>query len=286
MGAGSVAADRLSFLTIHGRLRAAFFMESSMTIPASWLPAASMQRVICHWTAGNQRASTFDAAHYHLLIEGDGNLVRGLHPISANAAPIRGNYAAHTRGCNTGSIGVSLACMRGAQESPFDAGPEPMTVVQWNALVEVLAALCTRYGIKVTPKTVLSHAEVQDNLGIAQRSKWDYTRLPFAPELRGARAIGDTLRREIQAKIDGEAPAPKPAEPISGERGVSGNMELRGVTTAGVLNFRREPDGEVIGSLPRGTAVSIVDVEGEWYRARSPAGYLGWVHGRYVALDA
>ena len=41
-------------------------------LPAGWLPAAKMQRVICHWTAGHHKASEDDKAHYHILIEDDG----------------------------------------------------------------------------------------------------------------------------------------------------------------------------------------------------------------------
>ena len=56
-----------------------------MPIDPSWMPACVMKRVILHWTAGTHRASALDAAHYHILIEGNGTLVRGLHPVDANA---------------------------------------------------------------------------------------------------------------------------------------------------------------------------------------------------------
>ncbi|MFQ6186366.1 N-acetylmuramoyl-L-alanine amidase [Sinorhizobium meliloti] len=170
-------------------------------IPADWMPAAKMERIICHWTAGAHKASEFDRSHYHILIEADGKLIRGIPSIKLNEAPAKKGYAAHTLGANSGSIGVSLCCMGGANEAPFDPGKYPMTLVQWDAMTSVVADLCRRYSIPVTDKTVLSHAEVQNNLGIQQRGKWDFTRLAFDPSVKGAKACGDKLRAEAKAKL-------------------------------------------------------------------------------------
>lgn len=170
-------------------------ISTAPVVPADWMPAAKMQRIIVHWTAGGHVASGLDKAHYHLLIEADGRLVRGVPTIDLNQAPARKGYAAHTLNCNTGSIGVSLCCMAGAIESPFSAGKSPMTEIQWDKLPHVLADLCRRYGIPVTPQTVLSHAEVQGTLKIAQRGKWDIARLAFNPSIVGAKACGDLFRK-------------------------------------------------------------------------------------------
>ncbi|MDX3929086.1 MAG: peptidoglycan recognition family protein [Shinella sp.] len=176
-------------------------MEQVPAIPVDWMPAAKMDRIICHWTAGANKASSFDGEHYHILIEDDGKLVRGIPSIKLNEAPVKKGYAAHTLNCNSGSIGVSLCCMGGSTESPFNAGKYPMTQAQWDALTSVIAQLAKRYGIAVTDKTVLSHAEVQNNLGIAQRGKWDFTRLAFDPSIKGAKACGDKMRAEAKAKL-------------------------------------------------------------------------------------
>lgn len=166
-------------------------------VPENWMPAAKMQRVIVHWTAGGHKATDFDREHYHVLIEADGTPVRGKPTIDLNQSPVRNGYAAHTLNCNGGSIGVSLCCMAGAVEAPFDAGKFLMTRAQWDALVVVVADLCRRYSIPVSLKTVLSHAEVQTNLGIQQRGKWDIARLAFDPSVKGARACGDLLRSKV-----------------------------------------------------------------------------------------
>lgn len=174
---------------------------SSSIVPAVWMPDAKMERIILHWTAGAHKASEFDRGHYHILIEDDGKLIRGIPSVNLNEAPAKKGYAAHTLGCNSGSIGVSLCCMGGANEAPFDPGKYSMTRAQWDALTSVVADLCRRYSIPVTDKTVLSHAEVQNNLGIQQRGKWDFTRLAFDPSVKGSKACGDKLRAEAEAKL-------------------------------------------------------------------------------------
>lgn len=170
-------------------------------VPADWMPWAKMQRIIVHWTAGTNRASALDQSHYHLLIEGDGLVVRGTHSIADNENTRDGKYAAHTLNCNAGSIGVSLCGMAGATESPFKAGKSPINEVQWQKLILVLADLCRRYAINPSPTTVLSHAEVQKNLGIAQRGKWDIARLPWDSSAKTAAAVGDRFRAEVKKHL-------------------------------------------------------------------------------------
>nr|WP_250809346.1 peptidoglycan recognition family protein [Neorhizobium tomejilense] len=175
---------------------------SGLTIPADWLPDAKISRIVFHWTAGQNKASVLDRDHYHILIEGDGKLIRGKPSIALNSEPkAKAGYAAHTLNCNTGSIGVSLCGMAGAAESPFNPGKQPITRAQWSALVYVLAQLCKRYGIKVNRKTVLSHAEVQPTLKITQKGKWDIARLPFDTSIQGAIPIGDQMRALVQSKL-------------------------------------------------------------------------------------
>lgn len=169
-------------------------------IPKSWMPKAEMRRIVCHWTAGGYRPSENDREHYHILIDGEGKLHRGAHAITANESTGDGDYAAHTRGVNTRSIGVGMCCMAGARETPFNGGSAPMTREQWDAVVDVAAQLCRAYAIAVTPKTVLGHGEVQKTLGIPQKGKWDPMKLPFASGLTKAQ-VGAKLREEVAARL-------------------------------------------------------------------------------------
>lgn len=178
--------------------------DRAFSLPADWMPTASMKRVILHWTAGSYIASSLDKEHYHFLVEGSLEVIRGKHPVTANVS-VSGksadHYAAHTRNCNTGSIGLSMCASAGAIESPYNPGLAPLTEAQWQRAAEAVASLCKRYNIAVTDKTVLTHAEVQPNLGITQAGKWDVTRLPWNSNLKGAKACGDDFRARVKALL-------------------------------------------------------------------------------------
>lgn len=250
-----------------------------MALDPAWLPAVPMKRVIVHWTAGAHTAGATDRKAYHILIEGDGKVVRGTPSIALNSGSIKPGYAAHALNANTDSIGVSLCCMAGAVESPFDAGRFPMTARQFEVLVEVVADLCRAYSIPVTTRTVLSHAEVQGTLGITQRGKWDYTRLAFERAVMGGPTIGARLRDMVSAAMGQGAPAPAPLPPPAG--GV-------GIVTASSLNLRRSPSttAESRGTIPRGTPIELLEPSeaGDWLLIRTPFGIEGWVAGQHVEI--
>lgn len=171
-------------------------------VPQDWMPNCSMKRIILHWTAGGYKASSLDRAHYHILIEDDGNLVKGTHSIKDNVSTADNIYAAHTLGRNTGSIGVSVCCMLDAREKPFNSGSFPMTKRQWETMAQVTAELCQFYDIEVTPQTVLGHGEVQDLIGPDQRGKWDPVVLPWDLSL-SKRQVGDQFRDMVRQKMNG-----------------------------------------------------------------------------------
>lgn len=161
-----------------------------------------MQRIIIHWTGGPHQPTGLDLHHYHYVIDGAGKVHPGQFPVAANQGPlVRGAYAAHTLNCNSGSIGVALAAMAGAVEQPFCPGSAPVTEAQLRALAGLCRELCTRYAIPLTPRTVLTHAEVQPTLGIAQRGKWDVTWLPGMTVPGTAIATGHQLRALIAAPV-------------------------------------------------------------------------------------
>jgi hypothetical protein len=170
-------------------------------IPVSWLPNASMKRIILHWTGGGYKANSIDKAAYHILIEDTGNLVRGSRSIKDNTSTSDGVYAMHTRKLNTGSIGVSVCCMLGAT-SPSNLGSVLMLKKQFDTMVEVTAELCDFYDILVTPKTVLGHVEVESVLSIPQRGKWDPWVLSWMPGKTPSQ-IGDEFRNLVTAKRTG-----------------------------------------------------------------------------------
>lgn len=160
---------------------------NARVIPATWLVPANPRRIICHWTAGAYTVSELDKTHYHIILQDQAALkrgagvlpVRGVHSIADNDRTGDGDYAAHTAKCNTGSIGLSVACMAGAVRG--NAGHYPLTNLLWERLAQAAAECCQRYGIPVTEQTVLQHGEVERLLGIPQSGKWDVTWKPWAP---------------------------------------------------------------------------------------------------------
>lgn len=160
--------------------------------------------ITLHWTAGGHRASDDDLQHYHFVIEADGNIVKGRHKIEDQVSTQDGTYAAHVLNCNVRNIGVALAGMYDATEEPLSVGPSPITEKQISVAAVLIARLAGDYGVPVTPDRILTHAEVQPNLGIQQKGKWDIAMLPWNPDIRGARAVGDWVRmkvREAQGQI-------------------------------------------------------------------------------------
>ena len=130
----------------------------------------------------------------------------GEYPIDANDSTADGEYAAHVRGWNTNTIGLAVCCMAGAKERPFDPGRYPIKRIQWDTLAELAAVLCKHYGIPITEKTVLMHSEVEQNIGIPQRGKWDINVVPdddsgdvkLVTPARGGRTVPDDVRDRLR----------------------------------------------------------------------------------------
>lgn len=155
----------------------------------------SMRAIVAHWSVTGYKATPECKDHYHFTVEEDGNIVAGNKTPEDNLSTVDGKYAAHTKNFNTGVIGIACAAMMGA-ESVTKVGKYPITERQFKAMCKEMARLCKKYGIPVSPKTTLTHAEVQGNLGIKQNGKWDIAVLPYA-KLTTAKAVGDYMRQLI-----------------------------------------------------------------------------------------
>ena len=165
-------------------------------LPDDWKPKADMKRIILHWTGGSYQAGD-KRPHYHIYIEGDGNIVRGKFSIKANEKIVKSKYAAHTLNTNTKSIGISVCCMHKAKEKPFKGGKFPFKKVQWEQMVRVVAELCEAYDIEPNSKTVLGHGEVEKNLGIKQKQKWDPMVIPWDLG-KSFEQVGDQFRKDVK----------------------------------------------------------------------------------------
>lgn len=157
-----------------------------------------------HHTGGAYTANTIDLNSYHRLTQGDGSIVSGKWSILDNAAGRirKGQYAAHTLNANTGKIGLAMCAMGGGEwRDPRTCKFFPVKE-QVDAFIAEAARLCRTWDIKVTRKTVLTHAEVQETLGIRQKNKWDFDYDPYAVlDTRDPIEIGDMIREKISAQM-------------------------------------------------------------------------------------
>lgn len=159
--------------------------------------------VVLHWAASSYNVTDNVKKHYNFVIDEIGTVHNGLHPLSHQTPPLNsGGYAAHTRRHNSYQAGIGLMGMHGATSNPFKAGKYPITKASFDEAVRLTATICIDHKITVTNKTVLSHAEVQKNLGIPQRGKWDISRLPWDDSIKGATEVGNHYRNLVRAEME------------------------------------------------------------------------------------
>jgi len=195
------------------------------------------RRLIVHWTGGGHTSSCDERRSYHLLVEhmlGEPDdptddivrVVSGV-PMERNLRPLHSSdpsaatdpetgYAAHTRGLNSYSIGLSLCGMRRAVDrrgshtavGPVDPGPEPITRLQVEAMIQLAHQWCRIYSREPDADTVFCHWEAEylhgiDQLPIGRKIwKWDVTYLPGL-ELSRVEA-GPWIRAQIERAMRGE----------------------------------------------------------------------------------
>lgn len=188
------------------RAMRAFWRKRGHRIKADFHPSG-LHRVIIHWPASGEGASASDRQHYHAIITHDLRVVLGDLKPEANASTRDGRYVAHTRRLNTGSIGVAIDGMVGAQERPFSPGSAPFTAEMVGLLAETVADFCLTYDIPVGRGTVLTHAEVQPTLGVWQRAKWDITWLPGMDSPDDPIRVGNILREKVRRAQPGRVRA-------------------------------------------------------------------------------
>jgi hypothetical protein len=165
-----------------------------------------VRSISLHWTAHGYD-EVFPAYHFCITRPQD-VVVHHTRDLRENMRDVRLDaslpYAAHTRGRNSWSAGISIAAMRGA--TPFDFGPAPLTAEQLEGMCEVAATLAAFYGIDGAAIRTHAEAALADGYFGAENDeqRWDIARLRPAPEplepVEATRA-GDWFRRRIAALI-------------------------------------------------------------------------------------
>ena len=105
-----------------------------------------MKRLILHWTAGKYLPNSCDLEHYHYLVSGKGEVIKGLYAPEDNLDCSDGHYARHTGGGNTASIGVAICAMYGFKNE-LNVGNYPITAIQFERTMKLCAELLKKYGL-------------------------------------------------------------------------------------------------------------------------------------------
>lgn len=156
-----------------------------------------IKRLILHWSAGRYYPTQFEKQFYHYLIDKEGKVYKGIYTPEDNLDCNDGNYAAHTGGGNTGSIGIAMCGMSGFKNSD-NIGNFPITAIQFEACIKFCAELCTKYSLKITPETVLTHYEFgQKNPNTTSFGKIDIIYLPPYPWV-AKKDVGSFIRSKIR----------------------------------------------------------------------------------------
>lgn len=160
-----------------------------------------MKRIIIHWTAGVYEPNATDLEHYHYLVDGCGNVHNGKHNVEDNENCNDGNYAAHTGGGNTGSIGISMCGMYGYINHK-NTGNYPLTKIQCERCFKLIAELAKKYNIAITPQTIMTHYEFAvKNPQTTSSGKIDIVYLPPYPDIEQSK-VGDFIRNKARWYFD------------------------------------------------------------------------------------
>lgn len=157
-----------------------------------------MNKIILHWTAGTNQPCSTDYEHYHYLINKDGVILKGKFSPEDNLNCNDGRYAQHCGGGNTGAIGVSMCGMYVPKGINIKDTKFPLTRIQCEAAFKLIAELCKKYNIKITPQTVLTHYEFgQAHPKTSSYGKIDIVYLHPFPEI-DKKNMGDFIRSKIR----------------------------------------------------------------------------------------
>lgn len=149
----------------------------------------SLNRITFHWTAGVYTPNDTDKNAYHFLIDGDGNVVKGKYKPEDNVNCQDGVYARHCGGGNTGNIGIALC---GMWSTAY-----PIKRKQIEAACKLAAELCNKYGIRITNRNVITHAEFgKQNPHTTSNGKIDINNLPCVA-VYGVDNVGNWIRNKV-----------------------------------------------------------------------------------------
>lgn len=157
-----------------------------------------LKRIIVHWTGGSYNVNMDILNSYHYAITDVGRVMPCNHRPEDNLNCNDGNYAAHTGGGNTGSIGVAMCGMYVPKGVNIKNTQYPLTKKQCESCFKFVAELADKYKIQINPDTVMTHYEFGlKNPKTSSAGKIDIIYLPAYPSLKQSE-IGDFIRNKVR----------------------------------------------------------------------------------------
>lgn len=212
----------------------------------------SYMRGLKYWGVVDQG---WQDAPQHFLVFPNGNIGIG-RSLELNPAGIFGQ--------NTNSICIE-------NFGYFDKGFDIMTEEQKDAILYLNACLCIKFNLKPSVNTLIYHHWFDLNTG-ERKDGAGVTKSCPGTNFFGGNKVEDAKKYFI----------PQVEKYI---RDILGETELygTGVVTASALNVRSLPvsHGDLVGSLPKGSAVDIYDEIDGWYEISYGSG-MAYVYGEYV----
>jgi hypothetical protein len=146
-------------------------------------------------------ANPVDLNAYHYVVSQNNTVSAGKHPVAANMRQVSGtNYAMHTGGFNSFSVGISFAGQRDA--TPANPNRYPLLRQQVDTGLIFVGLCCNVWDLDpANVSHLFTHREAFDVHGVkgtTNHTKQDIVALPFL-DLRGSRQVGDWLRSETKS---------------------------------------------------------------------------------------
>ena len=166
----------------------------------------------------------------------------------------------HCAGWSERSIGVEMV-------ADFDGTDDPNSVagkVVVDTTAWLFAYLLKRLGKPLNQQNVRLHKEGKTT-----------------HDCPGKLFKKDVFLKQISSYMGGIPAAESPLQAV--EKAL---VTLWTDTPGDTLNLRNAPSGAVKGRLPHGTKVVVIDVDGNWRKVQTPAGYEGWVAYQYLKPGA
>lgn len=178
----------------------------------------------------------------------------------------------HSPSWNAVSIGIEMIGDYDREDDDAGAGLKVK-----NNCIFATALLCETFGL-LPRSAVRLHREDPNTTHKCPGNDLAVDKAPMIAAVEALLAGGEHAADDVAVAIGAAGPAPPPEER-------SGRVTVDG------LNVRRGPSAssEIAGSLDTGTPVAVLEEARNgatgWLKVRTPAGFVGWVAGRYVATN-